>query len=494
MNEPELKVVSYSERALIAGLIMSDEFISGIEPIFNPRYLDTKYTQIVAGWCLDYFKKYGKAPDNHIYDLFDKKRSNGLNPNQAQLIDVLLSGMAEQYGEESFNPQLILDEARNAFQRKGYDLLADDIKERLDAGDVAGAKKLQTEFKPFHPEIKEENSLQKALADNSLVMSFEDLEASDLPQAERLIDGAIPIETETITLITGEPGIGKTFLTLEILKVAASGETGLAGCITSSGGCKCLYVDGELPENELKRMSQLLGLSVYRGLDIISKSKVERLDLKPGLNLLESETRGWLGEFILTNNYKLVALDNIFSLFGGIDHDSAKEWSPINDFLVRLRSKGVAVILLHHPGKSGDQLGTSSRLFNLNTALVLRKSVPDDKITENTACFNITIQKQRGIGLRLSGKKFVFRDGAWSVEGDKQYDEELKLAMVAVGLVDNRVRSELASEIGFKNRSSINQKETELRERKLITGSKGNIIFTDSGREFVNDLTGKIYG
>ena len=58
---------------------------------------------------------------------------------------------------------------------------------------------------------------------------------------------------------------------------------------------------------------------------------------------------------------KLVVFDNISTLFGAGPENEAEAWGPAQDLLLGLRRRGVAVLLVHHAGKSGAQRGTSRR-------------------------------------------------------------------------------------------------------------------------------------
>jgi putative DNA primase/helicase len=41
--------------------------------------------------------------------------------------------------------------------------------------------------------------------------------------------------------------------------------------------------------------------------------------------------------------------------------NEAESWSPVADWVLHLRRRGIAVILIHHGGKNGQQRGTSKR-------------------------------------------------------------------------------------------------------------------------------------
>src|SRR3989442_10822329 len=68
---------------------------------------------------------------------------------------------------------------------------------------------------------------------------------------------------------------------------------------------------------------------------------------------------------------RVVILDNISCVFSGISDDGKEDWEPIASWLIRLRHRGLSVVLVHHAGKGGQQRGTSGREDALDTVIAL---------------------------------------------------------------------------------------------------------------------------
>ena len=62
---------------------------------------------------------------------------------------------------------------------------------------------------------------------------------------------------------------------------------------------------------------------------------------------------------------------------------------------MRLRRRGVSVLIVHHAGKGGQQRGTSRREDVLDTSISLRR--PDDYIPTEGARFEVHLEKARGV-------------------------------------------------------------------------------------------------
>jgi hypothetical protein len=64
----------------------------------------------------------------------------------------------------------------------------------------------------------------------------------------------------------------------------------------------------------------------------------------------------------------------------------------MQNWLLRLRRKGIAVLLVHHAGVNGRQRGTSRREDALDTVIALRRAA--DYSPEQGARFEIHIEKR----------------------------------------------------------------------------------------------------
>ena len=90
----------------------------------------------------------------------------------------------------------------------------------------------------------------------------------------------------------------------------------------------------------------------------------------------------------------LLIIDNISTL-ATIGHDNdAKSWTPVQGWLLKLRRRGISVLIVHHAGKAGQQRGTSRREDVLDTVIALRH--PSDYNPTEGARFNVHIDKARG--------------------------------------------------------------------------------------------------
>jgi putative DNA primase/helicase len=159
----------------------------------------------------------------------------------------------------------------------------------------------------------------------------------------------------------------------------------------------------------------------------------------PAPNLTNQNCRDGVTKYLINHpEYKLLIIDNLSSLTPGLDENVKKDWDPVNQWLLDLRAKGIAVIQVHHTGKRGDQRGTSAREDNNDVSIVLKQ--PDGYSPEEGARFDVTFTKSREI-LGNSVKTFSIKlekaiDGLleWKIFDKKSIKKQQILSMTADGV------------------------------------------------------------
>jgi putative DNA primase/helicase len=95
----------------------------------------------------------------------------------------------------------------------------------------------------------------------------------------------------------------------------------------------------------------------------------------------------------LLKDIDLVILDNLSTLCTTTSESASDAWVPIQNWLLKLRRRGVSVLLVHHAGTNGRQRGTSRREDALDTVIALRR--PEDYSPDQGARFEIQFEKLR---------------------------------------------------------------------------------------------------
>ena len=209
-----------------------------------------------------------------------------------------------------------------------------------------------------------------------------------------------------------------------------------------------LVVDGEMPAAELREcLGALLPDDPVAPLDILSHEIVfDRLERD--LNLGRKEWQ----EAILALREKrpdirVVLFDNLSCLLPSVQEDKRDDWvQRVLPFIITLRRRCIATVLLHHAGKGGDQRGTSAREDAPDTIIRLDE-LPDHDATEGTA-FRVTFTKARGCyGDHLAEIEARLADDTdgplvWSWKPVEGSNKQRLIALVRAGIASGRDAAE----------------------------------------------------
>jgi putative DNA primase/helicase len=208
---------------------------------------------------------------------------------------------------------------------------------------------------------------------------------------------------------------------------------------------------------------------------VVSKAYLEEMGASPPLNLKDEGARELFGRIVLARGYEVVFLDNIFSLFPGLDLKSDTDWGPVNEWLLRLRAKGLTLILLHHPPKKQEyQFGTGSMIWNADTVLFLKNA----KEYSDNCSFTIQVQKSRVRGLGLEGKRFELTDEGWVVHG--MNPQELQMATAIDLWLKKKSQVKIGEHLKM-GQSAVSKILQKARDRGLIDDDG----ITSEGQQFL---------
>lgn len=280
------------------------------------------------------------------------------------------------------------------------------------------------------------------------------------------------LREQSVILISGARGCGKSWFTLSILLAVCGGTE--FGPWQSQCSAPCLYLDGEMVVSDVIERLTLIQAPPDTSMYIYSDAFVTERGL-PRAHLANKEWRDKMKSILLDLGIKLWAIDNISSLASGLDENSKQDWDPINSWLLDLRFAGISTILVHHTGKAGTQRGTSGKEDNLDISILLKH--PAD-YTNDDGCRVVAdftkarvAQKYRHL-IEAQEFRLVTDEGglySWHVSNPQRDTKRDCLRMLAAGTK----YEEICKALGLGSKSYI----TKLR-RDFIT--KGWL--TDDGK------------
>lgn len=118
------------EQDIVLGMIISTDFLKRIRPMYKPEYFSLYYAKTVAGWCIEYFDKYQKAPFTDIKSIFEAKKNTIISEDKAEMIDTFLARISDKFEQEDehYNLDFNVDKAKNFFKGSNAYLFEEKIR------------------------------------------------------------------------------------------------------------------------------------------------------------------------------------------------------------------------------------------------------------------------------------------------------------------------------------------------------------------------------
>ena len=183
-----------------------------------------------------------------------------------------------------------------------------------------------------------------------------ELRALQLPERRRLLGDWF--REGDLGFIFAPRGVGKTWWGLHLAVAIAEG--GQMGAWQAPEAVPVLYVDGEMPPDLLRQREQGLSQSADGRLFVLSHAVLfERTGR--ALNIADPAVQAALAAECEASGVRVMVLDNLSTLASGMKENDADEWEKVNHWLLTLRRRGVAVVMVHHAGRNGAMRGTSRR-------------------------------------------------------------------------------------------------------------------------------------
>lgn len=202
------------------------------------------------------------------------------------------------------------------------------------------------------------------------------------------------LETQGTALMYGPPGVGKSRLAIGAATAIATGTA--MGTWRAPTAAPVLFIDGEMQGHRVREIfGHALAAVPDGGRPAPGYLRLVTPDAQPELfapNLADETAQRLLAPLIA--GVKVVFIDNVSTLWRADDENAASSWNSMQTWLLGLRQRGVAVVLVHHSGKSGDQLGTSKRTIAVDTVIKLGR--PDGYDQAEGARFVVEYEKARG--------------------------------------------------------------------------------------------------
>lgn len=136
------------ERAVLTACVVSRSVLARISARWDGRLFSSDWGNLIAGWCVDHFKKHSTAPGKEVIYYFQDWAQKTKDDATVRTVESFLGHLSDQYSKlkKEVNATLVLEQADKLFNRVRAQRLAEAIEADLDDGNDDKALKRVQEF------------------------------------------------------------------------------------------------------------------------------------------------------------------------------------------------------------------------------------------------------------------------------------------------------------------------------------------------------------
>lgn len=165
-----------TERQIIIGMIVSDDYMQQIRQIWDSKYLLSTSAKKLARWCVEYYDQYNSVPKKNIEDIFLSKikdKKDRITDDEAEDIQDILDSLSTEYERQQFNVRYVVDQTEKFINTRSLELHNEEIQTLLDKGEIEEAKKKAATYSSPTRRISNELDLSdEELLDLKLEQAF----------------------------------------------------------------------------------------------------------------------------------------------------------------------------------------------------------------------------------------------------------------------------------------------------------------------------------
>lgn len=138
------------ERQLLIGMIVDKKVLAKISTRWERGLFLSRWSDLVATWCVSYYRKYGRAPKKQIQHIFTRWATEHSDDKETiKLLERFLSSLSSEYEtlQQELNPDFIIDMAGDYFNRVKMQRTAEQVQDLLAEGSIEKAQKLMEGYK-----------------------------------------------------------------------------------------------------------------------------------------------------------------------------------------------------------------------------------------------------------------------------------------------------------------------------------------------------------
>jgi hypothetical protein len=136
------------ERTVLTACVVSRSVLARISARWDGRLFSSDWGNLIAGWCVDHFRKHNTAPGKEVIYPFQDWSQKTKDEATVRTVESFLGHLSDQYSrlKKEVNATLVLEQADKLFNRVRAQRLAEAIEADLDDGNDDRALKRVQEF------------------------------------------------------------------------------------------------------------------------------------------------------------------------------------------------------------------------------------------------------------------------------------------------------------------------------------------------------------
>lgn len=322
------------ERKFITGLIASTDYIKMVKPHWRDDLIESPDMRRIAGWCLDYFETYKKAPRQDI-ELLYVRGKDAVPKAEALIIADVLETINTEWEESNGaivnDAKFLFDETIDFFRKRSIGVHIEQAQDLYQQGKLDEA---EAAFHSFRSSSVPQWSRADQIQPRPISWLWKDV-----------------ILRGDITLLAGRPKTGKSQVTMSVAAIASTGAPWPAG-----------DADGRRPRDVIIMSAEDAADYVIVPRLIANGANLERIYILDAAEDTEKacvRIEACLDELPHGGVGALVIIDPISSFMPGKDSNQISHvraaLKPLSD-MARMRKVGLIVVHHLRKGIDGDAL------------------------------------------------------------------------------------------------------------------------------------------
>lgn len=129
------------ERRILIGFLTDKKLLQNLSPKWDNNLFKNRWSNLLAGWCVDYFTKYGEPPNNKIEQIFQSWQEQNNDKESSVYIEKFLSVLSDEYEnyQDESNTDYLVDLSQKFFNESKISRLANQLLGDVDQGNLDDA-------------------------------------------------------------------------------------------------------------------------------------------------------------------------------------------------------------------------------------------------------------------------------------------------------------------------------------------------------------------